>query len=340
MHRAILAFIVLFATTAHAASRPNVLFVICDDLNVQALGCYGSTVCKTPNIDMLAARGVRFERAYCQWPLCLPSRNSFLSGRRPDGRFVGADLIRTRIPDITFFPEHFRKNGYFTARIGKLFHTRTVFNGTVTLEDPACWDISEIGGVDGDPCGYAVLFSSIDKGLPAHPELQKLVDHHELFNKAGNPAYDYWMEMAALNVPDEQTVDGHIARRVAQLMDESAKGDKPFFLAAGFRRPHLLWVAPKRFFDMYPSDKMELPQEPADDREGKPAPAFTRGAPDMTDAQRRGAIASYYAAVSHVDAQLGVLLEAMDRNKLWDNTIVVFTSTTAGTSGSTGCGAK
>ena len=171
-----------------------------------------------------------------------------------------------------------------------------------------------------------MLFSSIDKATSRPSALQKLVERHELFNKAGNPAYDYWMEMAALNVPDEQTVDGNIARRVAQLMDESAKGEKPFFLAAGFRRPHLLWVAPRSYFDMYPPEKMELPNEPADHREDIPAPAFTRGAPDMTDAQRRGAIASYYAAVSHVDAQLGVLLDALDRNKLWENTIVIFTS--------------
>src|SRR5215218_855937 len=103
---------------AAPATRPNVLFIVCDDLTTTALGCYGNTVCKTPNIDALAARGVRFDRAYCQWPLCLPSRNSFLSGRRPTATFSADGLIRDRIPDITFLPETFRQNGYFTARVG------------------------------------------------------------------------------------------------------------------------------------------------------------------------------------------------------------------------------
>src|SRR4051812_16186677 len=178
----VFASILFFSTAAFAAptTRPNVLFIICDDLTTTALGCYGGTVCKTPNIDALAARGVRFERAYAQWPLCLPSRNSFLSGRRPTATYTADGLIRQRVPDITFFPETLRRSGYFTARVGKIFHTRTVFHGlpVQTLEDPACWDISEIGGTETDPCGYALLFSSIDKALPSHPEIQKIVDHH------------------------------------------------------------------------------------------------------------------------------------------------------------------
>ena len=319
-------FSLLLVSIAHASPRPNVLFIICDDLNTQAIGSYGSTVCKTPNIDRLAARGVRFERAYCQWPLCLPSRNSFLSGRRPDARFAIGGMLRERVPDVTFLPEHFRKHGYFTARIGKLFHARTVFNGTVNYEDPACWDVSEIGGTEIDPCGYSVLFADHPKGLAAHPELAKRIDHHELLNKAGNPGYDYWMDMAQVDLPDEDFVDGNIARRISELMEQQAKTDKPFFLAAGFRRPHLLWVAPKKYFDMYDPAKMELPQERADDLADIPKPALTRGAPNMSDDQRRRAIASYYACVSFVDAQIGVVLDTLDRLKLAENTIVVLTS--------------
>src|SRR5438105_1367243 len=202
---AALSFICLAAAPA---TRPNVLFVICDDLTTTAIGCYGNKICKTPNIDALASRGVRFERAYCQWPLCLPSRNSFLSGRLPNAAFTGGELLRKSIPDVVFLPEYFRKNGYFTARVGKIFHTRTIFfhDPVVTLEDPACWDLSEIGGTESDPCGYAVRFSSVEKGLPSHPELAKMVDYHDLLNKAGNPSFDYWMEMAALNVDDDQCV--------------------------------------------------------------------------------------------------------------------------------------
>lgn len=325
----------VFATAARAAApapttRPNVLFIICDDLTTTAIGCYGNKVCKTPNIDRLASMGVRFEHAYCNWPLCLPSRNSFLAGRRPDAKYSAAGLLRERVPDVEFLPEHFRKNGYFTARVGKLFHTRTVFAGLPikTLEDPACWDVSEVGGTDIDPCGYSVLFSSIPKGLESHPELQKITVEHELLNKAGQPAYDYWMEMAKLDVSDEQCVDGNIAARITQLMEERSKPSdgKPFFLAAGFRRPHLLWVAPKKYFDLYDWHAMELPREPADDLDDIPKIALTRRAPNMTDEQRKKAIAAYYACVTEADTQVGKLLDAMDRLKLWESTIVLFTS--------------
>ncbi|MEA2733663.1 MAG: iduronate 2-sulfatase, partial [Humisphaera sp.] len=332
---------------AHAApapaptpkTRPNVLFIICDDLNTQSLSCYGSTVSKTPNIDRLAARpgAVRFERAYCQWPLCWPSRNSFLSGRRPDARFQGAADFRKRVPDVTFFPEHFRKNGYFTARVGKIFHCRTVFNGTTSYEVESCWNVSELGGTEFDPCGYAVTLANHPKGQAAHPELKGKIVHSELLNKAGTPGYDYWMDYSAVNLPDEEMTDGRIATRICELMQEragkratrgvAANGDdKPFLIAAGFRRPHLLWVAPEKYFDQYPWQNIELPKEPVDDLADIPKAALTRGSPAMSDEQRKKAIAAYYACVAMVDANVGILLDQMDSLKLWENTIVVFTS--------------
>lgn len=318
--------VVLLATSASAAERPNVLFIVCDDLNTQSIGAYGSRVVKTPNIDRLAAEGVKFDRAYCQWPLCGPSRNSFLSGRRPDSRFPMQGYLKETVPGVTYFPEHFRNNGYFTARLGKLFHSSTILNGAKNWEDPACWDVSEVGGTKIDPCGYGVLFADDPRCFPAHPELHEITVDHGNLNKANNPGYDYYMDYASLNVPDEETVDGNIARRTVELMEQAAKGDKPFFLAAGFRRPHLMWVAPKKYFDMYPPEQIELPKGPADDLADIPKIALTRGAPDMTDAERRKAIASYYACVSYVDAQVGVLTEALDRLALRENTIVIFTS--------------
>jgi uncharacterized sulfatase len=303
-----------------------VLFILSDDLSTLALPAYGNARVKTPNMDRLAARGVLFQRAYCQYPLCLPSRNSFLSGLRADARFGGADLLRNHVPDVSFIPEHFRRNGYWTARVGKIFHTRTFFNQMTTLDDPACWDQQELGGIAIDPCGYGVLYASIPKALPAHPEIQPFVLDQELLNKAGAPAYDYWMERAILKSGTD-TTDSHIARRVSQLMEERTKASdgKPFFLAAGFRRPHLLWVAPEECFKLYDPATIELAPEPARDP-SVPKEAYTRGTPNMSDEQRRKAIASYYACVTHVDNQLGVLLDTMDRNKLWESTIVIFTS--------------
>ncbi|MEA2710703.1 MAG: iduronate 2-sulfatase [Phycisphaerales bacterium] len=327
------------ATMSAPKARPNVLFIICDDLNTQALSCYGSTVSKTPNIDRLAARpgAVRFERAYCQYPLCWPSRHSFLSGRRPDARFIGAANFRQRVPDVTFFPEHFRNNGYFTARVGKIFHCRTVFNGMTSYEDENCWDLSELGGTEFDPCGYAVTFANHPRGQAAHPELKKHIVRSEVLNPVSVPAADYWMDMTAVDLPDDQMTDGVIASRVAQLLEQHAGGratrgvaakgdDTPFFIAAGFRRPHLLWVAPEKYFNQYPWQSIELPKEPADDVRDIPKAALTRGSPAMSDEQRKKAIAAYYACVAMVDANVGRLLDQMDSLKLWDNTIVIFTS--------------
>lgn len=316
----------LRADEMNPRSRPNVLFIVCDDLTTTAIGCYGNAVCKTPNMDRLAARGVKFDRAYCQWPLCWPSRASFLSGRRPDSRFSKVANPRTYLPEVEFLPEHFRKNGYFSARLGKIFHCRTVFQNCTSYEDAQCWDLSELSGTETDPCGYAVWFSSFAKGLPAHPELAKLVDRHQLLNKAGGPGYDYWMDMAAVNLPDEGLTDGAIAARVVRLMSEHVRADKPFVLAAGFRRPHLLWVAPKTYFDRYPPAEMKLAEFPANDLDDVPKIALTQRAPDMSPLQRQTAISSYYACVTFVDAQLGKLLDQMDKLKLWENTIVVFTS--------------
>jgi uncharacterized sulfatase len=316
------------AGAAAPTTRPNVLFIICDDLNTTSLGCYGNTVCKTPNIDRLASMGVKFDRAYCQWPLCWPSRNSFLSGRRPDWK-TPTNPYRQAVPDVDYFPQRFRESGYFTGRVGKIFHTRTIFTGAKDWEDPACWDLSEKGGTKTDPGGYAVWFADKDpRSLAAHPEVADIVEDHELLNQAGHPAYDYWMDKAELKVPDSECTDGVISARISELLDQRshAKDGKPFFLAAGFRRPHLLWVVPRKYFDMYPPEKIQLPDNPANDLDDIPKVALTRGAPDMTDLQRKKAIGAYYACVSEVDDNVGKLLETMDRLKLWDNTIVVFTS--------------
>ena len=185
------------------------------------------------------------------------------------------------MPDVEFIPEHFRKAGYFTARYGKMFHTRTVFRGIPiqTLEDPACWDISEIGGTAIDPDGYSVLFAaSFPKSLPAHPELKKIIVDHELLHPAGQPAYDYWMEYAMLDVPDEQCVDGNIAMLSTKFLDEHAKLPQPFFLGTGFRRPHLLWCVPKKYFDLYDYKTIKLAEQVPHDLDDIPPIALTRRA--------------------------------------------------------------
>ena len=269
------------AASAQAQEKPrklNVVFIAVDDLNTM-LGCYGHPLVKTPNLDRLAARGVRFQRAYSQYPLCNPSRISLLSGRRPDTTKIYFDSTKARefLTGVDLLPEYFKRFGYFTARVGK-------------IGGDARWDVS----------------------LKA-----------ARVEKEGGPLK---LEWRATKNKDEDEPDGKTARQVVNLLEKN-KG-KPFFIAAGFGKPHLPFVAPQKYFDLYPPDKVMLPKEPADVRKGVPAAAFKHAKGDdvLTEAQKREATAAYFACITFMDAQLGVLLDAMDRLELWDNTVVVLWS--------------
>lgn len=282
-------------------TRPNVLLILSDDLNT-ALGCYGHPIVRTPAIDRLARRGVRFERAYCQYPLCNPSRTSFLTGRRPDTTriFGNGQPPRAHLGDAPWLPEYFRRHGYFTAGIGKIAHGR--FADTLT------WDVYEEpnrGGGQGA--------GRLRRGMP--PRGAGRDDEGGLF-----------LVWQPSDRPDEEEPDGRVARRVAELMAQQR--DRPFFLAAGFHRPHQPFVAPRRYFGQYPPERIPLPAYSPDDRSDIPAPALTRRPVDenRSDAEKREVIAAYYACVSFLDAQVGVLLDALDRLNLWDRTVVVFAS--------------
>jgi iduronate 2-sulfatase len=272
--------------------RLNVLLIAIDDLNTR-LGCYGDPVVKSPNIDRLAARGVRFDRAYCNYPLCNPSRTSLLSGRRPDTTQILDNNTppRTHLGNVVFLPEYFKEHGYFTARVGKIAHGK--------YEDAVTWDVSE--AARGGPGRRAAL-----EAAPAERD--------------GGAVKLQW---AATSNRDEDEPDGRTARRIAELIEQNRS--KPFFIGAGFHKPHLPFIAPKKYFDLYPPDRIQLPKEPSDDRADIPPIALTRTASDerMTDADKRQAIAAYHAATSFTDAQVGVLMDTMDRLKLWDNTVVL-----------------
>jgi len=281
---------------AQTAGRTNVLFIAVDDLN-NRLGCYGDPVVRTPHIDRLATRGVRFDHAHCQYPLCNPSRTSLLSGRRPDSTRVYDNRTppRTTLGDIAFLPEHFRKHGYFTGRVGKIAHG--------LYEDAVTWDVSEFAQ-RGEGDGRA--------GVKAQRKQQRA-------QAEGGLKLSWTMT----DNRDEDEPDGRTARRIVQLMEQNQ--GKPWFLGAGFHKPHLAWVAPKKYFDLYPPEKMRLPQTPPNDRDDIPPVALTRTAGDeeMTDLDRKKAIAAYHACTSFMDAQVGFLLAALDRMKLWDSTVVL-----------------
>ena len=283
-----------FLSPVLAQPKPNVLFIAVDDLN-NDLGCYGNTQVKSPNIDRLAARGVRFERAYVQYTLCNPSRASFLSGRRPErtGIYELQTAPRKAMPDAVFLPQLFRRNGYFTARYGKVYHEGR--------DDKLSWDISE-----------SVEFI----------DAQERVLHQKRYD---NPPRQRTPDWTPLDTPEEQTRDARIAKAIAQLMEEKSKVGKPFFLAAGLNKPHLPWNVPKNYFSLYSATKIQVPPDlPLRNIPSVALMTELFGSPQPSS--RAEAIAAYYSAITYMDTQVGVLLDELDALKLWDNTIVVLFS--------------
>ncbi len=284
-------------------SKPNVLFIISDDLTT-ALGCYGHPLARTPNLDRLAARAVRFDRAYCQFPLCNPSRASMLTGLRPDqsGVLENKTHFREVNPSVVTLPQLFRHNGYFVARVGKLYHYGVPGQiGTDGLDDPPSWE----------------------KVINPRGRDKEVEDQIFSLRKGQFGGTVSWL---AADGTDEEHTDGIAATRAVELLEE--KKDAPFFLAVGFYRPHTPYVAPKKYFDLYPTDNITLPSEPAGDHADIPAVALHQKAPEskMTDDQKRHAIQAYLASVTFMDAQLGRVLDALERLKLSEKTIIVFTS--------------
>jgi uncharacterized sulfatase len=290
-----------FSSRAAETKPLNVLLIVSDDLNMH-LGCYGDAVVQTPNIDRLAARGMKFDRAYCQYPVCNPSRTSFLSGLYPETTGVTNQLLvlRNKMPDVVYLPEYFQQHGYFTAGIGKVQH----------------------GG--HDDCKFDFKFEPREKG-DDEGEGDKAPPPERAKNKRGGDLPYAISKQVGDDDPSLQ--DLKIAETAVKTLQE--KRDRPFFLCVGFHRPHVPHVAPKRYFDLYPLDKMQLSVVPAHDADDIPAPAIASKKnyqPDMPDEQKREIISAYLACVSFMDAQVGRVMEAMDRGKLWDNTIVIFMS--------------
>lgn len=286
---------------AAPAKRPNILFIAVDDLNT-ALRTYGHDLVQSPNIDRLAARGTRFDRAYTQFPLCSPSRVSLLTGLRPDTTRV-YDLrtdFRDHLPNVVTLPQLFKNNGYFVARVGKIFHYGVPSQiGTDGLDDPKSWQrvVNPIGR-DKEEEGK-ILNLTPSRGLGS------ALSWHEA---EGN---------------DEEQTDGKVASETIRMLEE--KRGEPFFIAAGFYRPHTPYVAPQKYFDLYPLEKIRLPADPPDDLNDIPAPALWVKPSnwELKPEQLRQAIRAYFAAITFMDAQVGRVLDALDRLGLADNTIVV-----------------
>lgn len=296
-----------------AEAKKNVLFLISDDLNCD-LGCYGAAEMKTPNIDKLAQRGIRFERAYCQFPLCSPSRSSFLTGRRPNTTGVLANPgakspvsphFRETIAETVTLPQLFKKNGWFSARVGKLYHYGVPIDiGTSSLDDFQSWDLCiNPRGLDRE------IHSQIITLTPAQ--------------------FGGTLSWLAAPGDDREHTDGIGATEAVRLLERFKQRNESFFLAVGFYRPHTPYVAPKKWFDLYPLDKISLPALSDDDRSRTPAPAYRsakKDQDDITDDQRKQAIQAYHASTSFMDAQVGIVVDALERLGLAKDTVIVFTS--------------
>lgn len=289
------------------AEQPNVLFIIADDLNTD-LGAYGHPLVQSPNIDRLAGRGVRFLRAYSQYPVCNPSRSSFLTGLYPDqtGVLRNSDDFREQLPNTPTLPQWFKQHGYFTARVGKIYHYGVPGQiGTDGEDDPQSWHqvVNPIG---------------IDKAV--EDSIHSLVPGQ----------FGGTLSWLSVESEDEEHTDGIGATEAIELLREHdpARTGRPFFLAVGFYRPHTPFVAPAHYFDRYPPPAIRPARLQEGDRDDIPVAALADRPHqlELTDVQRREIIQAYYASISLMDAQVGRVLSALEEMGLAENTIVVFTS--------------
>ncbi|GAA0545794.1 sulfatase [Chitinophaga japonensis] len=286
--------------TGSTAARRNVLFIVIDDLR-PTLGCYGDSLAYTPNLDRLASMGLLFERAYCQEAVCAPSRSSVLTGLRPDQLKVWGltQHFRTGNPRLVTLPEYFKRNGYVTASAGKIFHDPE------SHQDPASWSI---------PARY-----NITKNDPGH----KYILPENLGSGKGNAT-------ERLAVTDSAYIDGKVTDAALQLLRQVK--DNPFFLAVGFRRPHLPFSAPDKYWRMHEGKRFVISNDQPPQQVPSLALHHSQELRGYRDMPKQGPISGptaqqlwqgYYATVSYVDAQVGRLLDELQRLHLLENTIIV-----------------
>lgn len=294
--------------TTWAEEKPNVLFLMSDDLNT-ALSGFGHPQCKTPELDKLAGRGMRFENMHCQYPVCGASRASLMSGLYPytNGTLGNAGTLRGNMPDVLTMSQLFRKNGYRVGRVSKIYHMgipNEIIAGTAERDDPHSWDeVVNIKAPEQNAPGEKTNWS------PKNDSSQTFTG-------------------VVAEGDDLMHADGMAASHAIDFLNRHK--DKPFFLACGFVRPHVPLVAPAKYFDRYDRDAMVAPVVPEGDLEDVPKIIrdYKRNSTSygVTPELHKGLLEAYYASVSYMDAQVGRVLDTLDELGLSDNTIVVFSS--------------
>ena len=296
------------SSISHTAEKLNVLLIIADDLNCD-LGAYGNLVVKTPNIDRLAERGVLFENAHNQYPLCGPSRASFMTGMYTNQTKITRNNmnLRNSVPDVITLGQRFRQQGYQSVRIGKMFHyDNPSAIGTSGNDDIYSWDQT------------------------VNPYGRDKIEEYKI-NTLKPRRYGGTLSWLAADGKDNEQTDGIAASEAIKKLDTFAKTEIPFFLAVGFFRPHTPFVAPKKYFDLYEQEKIIIPKISSDYLATLPEPAVKsiRAKKNQIDLEKELAQEikeAYYATISFVDAQVGRILDQLEANGLDENTVVVFTS--------------
>jgi len=308
-------------TAFAGATPPNVLLILVDDLK-PALGCYGDPVARTPAMDRLAASGLRFERAYANQAVCAPSRYHLLTGMRSttSGLYNLSSHLRARWPQAVTLPQYFARHGYATHSLGKVFHVghgNPGDDGSFTL--PPVHDKVVEYAAPQNPLGQLTREEALFQNQPA------MVDGRP---RPRGPAWE------AQDVPDEAYADGRIATEaIRRLAQWKAHPDQPMFLAVGFVRPHLPFCVPRKYWDLYDRGRLPMPEVTSPPK-GAPQVALKRGGEiaqylpipesgEIDEELTRTLIHGYYASVSYVDAQIGRVLDALDRLGLADRTRVV-----------------
>lgn len=306
--------------------QPNILFIGIDDLRPE-LGCYGSPIAITPNLDKLASQGLLFNKAYCQQAICGPSRASLLTGIRPETSGVFHNYIKFREVNLNVvtLPQHFKNNGYETVYAGKIFHHGDLDDEMSWSRQPS-YDSLKVKGIP-NPVGFA-----LEKNTKERTAARK-----EMFAKYGKVAkYGLAMGQAyeCADVPDYTYSDGYNTElAIATMKDMISKSNQPFFLALGFNKPHLNWTSPKKYWDLYKEANIPLTTDINSPENGATMglhPSFElrvrSGIPkkgEIDDELGRTLKHAYLACVSYVDAQIGKMITALEKSGVRDNTIIV-----------------
>ena len=310
-------FYLFFALCADAQSKPNILILAIDDLRPE-LACYGASHIHSPNVDRLAATSMQFDQAYAQQAVCLPSRISLFTGMRPNSTGVH-DLqtkFRDTIPQVVTLPQHFSNNGYKTIGMGKVYHDEQWNEWSEWIDVKKYAPLSTYHSKENRELQKKLISEAKQKGLKGRPYRRYV----------SGPAYE-----GSSAAPERNYHDGAMTDLAIKALKEA--DDQPFFMVVGYKKPHLPFVAPKKYWDLYDPDKIELPDNYYPSKEAPSVAQMTwgelraysgipaKGPVDSLTARRL--IHGYYAGVSFVDALIGRLLEALKEQGLDDNTIVV-----------------